>query len=322
MIKQVKIGITFGDPSGIGPEIIAKAIPRIGHLGELTIIGDRWVFSKVNKLQIAISDAQRGKLRFMDLNNVDRKSFRFGKVKAEYGRASLEYLDKAIGMSRHKEIDCLVTAPVSKEAISLTGKKFTGHTEYLKNATGTHDIVMMLVNKYLKISLMTRHVALSKVADMITAPALAKTIMITRKALQESFGIRKPSLVVCGLNPHASDNGVIGNQESMVITPALKILKKKTGCISGPISADVALAGVLEKRFDAAIAMYHDQALIALKISDKHSGVNLSLGLPFIRTSPLHGTAFDLAGKDSASPDSFIEACRLAVKCTLNQRKV
>jgi 4-hydroxythreonine-4-phosphate dehydrogenase len=255
------------------------------------------------------------------LNNVSHKNFAFGKLKAEYGRASIEYLDKAMELIRKKQIDCLVTCPISKEAINLAGFRYSGHTEYFTERTQTKNTVMMLLNKQLKFSLVTRHIPLKAVSGAINKDRLYQTIYITHGALKTLFFIKNPRIVVLGLNPHASDNGIIGKEENQLIKPLLNKLKKKIRVLDGPLSSDVAIAKARQKAYDCVIAMYHDQALIPLKLGGVNTGVNLTLGLPFVRTSPLHGTAFDIAGSNLAKPDSLIEAIKLAIKCTQNLRK-
>jgi 4-hydroxythreonine-4-phosphate dehydrogenase len=308
----------MGDPSGIGPAIAFKAVNKLEGLADFVIIGDRWVFEKA--LKQAARKAQNYK--FIDLKNVSPRSFKFGKVSAEYGRASIEYLDKALELINYQQIDCLVTSPVSKESINKAGAKFSGHTEYLSQRSNCKDLVMMLLNRALRFSLVTRHTSLKSVSLKLREDNLCKTIFLTYESLKRLFLIKSPRIVVCGLNPHASDNGLIGQEEFKVIKPALEKLKSKIRNLSGPISADVAVERAYRQEFDCVIAIYHDQALIPLKLLGKDTGVNLTLGLPFVRTSPLHGTAFDIAKRPSlANPNSLIEAIRLAVKCTLNLRK-
>jgi len=302
----------MGDPSGVGSEIIIKALSNnlIKEKADFVVIGDRWVFGRSQDYE------------FVDLNNVNRKNFRFGKIKAEYGRAAIEYLDRALELIKNKEIDCLVTSPVSKEAINLAGFSFTGHTEYLARHLACKDFVMMLLNGDLRISLVTRHIPLRSVSLTLNREKLYKTILITHSALKNIFLIKRPRIVVCGLNPHASDNGLMGNEEQTVILPVIKKISGRLSAeIDGPISADVAISKTKARLYHCAIAMYHDQALIPLKLFSAHNGVNLTLGLPLVRTSPLHGTAFDIAGRNLADPNSLIEAIKLAVKCTLNLKK-
>jgi len=317
---KIKVGITIGDPSGIGPAITLKAIKKLKGLAEFVVIGDSWVFNRVTK---SPSHQVTG-LKFIDLNNVCHKDFSFGKIRPKYGKASIEYLDKALELIKRGEIDCLVTCPISKEAVNLAGiKGFLGHTEYLARHTNTKEFVMMLLNGNLRFSLLTRHIPLKKVSKEINEDLIYKTVILTHRSLIETFGIKKPRLVVCGINPHASDNGLIGKEENKVIKPALERLRNRFMMhIDGPLSADVAIFKANSKEYDCVIVMYHDQALIPLKLRGFDTAVNITLGLPFIRTSPLHGTAFDIAGDFRlANPNSLIEAIKVAVKCTPNLKK-
>jgi 4-hydroxythreonine-4-phosphate dehydrogenase len=329
--SKIRVGITIGDPAGIGPAIAAKAVHALKGTAEFVVIGDAWVFGKVTKSQSqhpAISDwpvrACARKVtgpRFIDLKNVSQKEFKFGKMKAEYGRASLEYLDKALELIRAGEIDCLVTCPVSKEAINKAGYRFSGHTEYLAEKTSCQETVMMLLNSRLRFSLVTRHIPLAAVSRQLNSQKLRTVIRMTACALKEIFSVRIPRIVVCGLNPHASDGGCFGREEQEVIRPVVRSMKKKTGGLEGPIPADTAIARAYSRLYDAVIAMYHDQALIPLKLSGDPGGVNLTLGLPFIRTSPLHGTAFDIAKHPrQADPRSLIAAIHWAIRCASNQK--
>ena len=316
-LTKIKVGLTIGDPSGIGPAITLKALDKLKGLADFVVIGDSWVLN-----QISEDRRQRTESRFIDLNNVPHNNFAFGKVRAEYGKASIGYLDKALELLNNKEIDCLVTAPISKEAINLAGFLYGGHTEYFIKKTGSKDVVMMLLNDKLRFSLVTRHIPLSKVALSLSKEKLYKNIRVTCSSLQRIFGIKEPRIVICGVNPHASDNGLIGNEENTVIKPCLKQMKHIKAKIDGPLPSDVAIHRAANGQYDCVIAIYHDQALIPLKLTGAKTGVNLTLGLPFIRTSPLHGTAFDIA-KDPklADPSSLIAAVKLAIKCVSNLKK-
>ncbi|MEW5758125.1 MAG: 4-hydroxythreonine-4-phosphate dehydrogenase PdxA [Candidatus Omnitrophota bacterium] len=315
MIKP-RIIITMGDPSGIGPEVIFKGLnnPGIAKLAEFAVIGDRWAFNK------AKSEKRKAKnFKFIDLNNVPRNNFKFGKVDARYGRASFEYLELAVKLIKEKKADCLVTAPVDKEAVNKAGIKFNGHTEYLAGKFNIKDFLMMLIVGKYYFTLVTRHVALKDVSKQLTQSNIFKTIIITNQSLKKIFNIKKPRICVCGLNPHASDGGIFGDEEKKVITPAIIQAKNKGCLVYGPIPADSAVKELVrEKKYDVLVAMYHDQALIPLKILGYEQGVNFTCGLPFIRTTPLHGTAFDIAGKNKANPGSIIEAIKLAVETYCN----
>jgi 4-hydroxythreonine-4-phosphate dehydrogenase len=312
----VKVGITMGDPSGVGAAIALKALSELRGRAEFVVIGDRWVFE-----QCAVRSAQRTVKDVIDLKNVQHKGFKFGQVRAEYGRAAMEYLDKAMELWSQGQIDCLVTCPISKEAINLAGFNYSGHTEYFLEKSGSGFAVMMLLNRSLKFSLVTRHIPLKEVAR-ISQEDIRKNISTVAHSLKRLFKIENPRLVVCGLNPHASDNGLIGDEENRIIKPALKKLKDIPARIAGPLSADTAIARALAGGYDCVIAMYHDQALIPLKLFGNDAGVNLTLGLPFVRTSCLHGTAFDIAANPkNINPGSLIAAVKTAIVCTQNLKK-
>ena len=326
--SKIRVGLTIGDPAGIGPAITLKTLKILQGKAHFTVIGDGFVLAKAARaLRIKPRNVTAGNypsIELIDLNNVKRERFVFGKVSAQNGKASLEYLDKAVELLRKRKIDCLVTCPISKEAINLTGSKFHGHTEYLADKFNRKDLIMMLINDKFKFSLLTRHIPLKDVCARITRGKLENNILNTIKGLKRLFLIRNPRIVVCAVNPHASDNGVIGTEELRVIKPAIKSLRKKCAgaAIIGPLSADVAISQAAKGSFDCVIALYHDQALIPLKLTGFDNGINFTLGLPFVRTSPLHGTAFDLAAKPAmANPDSLIAAVKFAIKCTLNQKK-
>lgn len=318
--SKIRVGLTIGDPSGIGSAITLKALKILKDKADFTVIGDRFVLTKAAKiLKLGYWPA-----KFIDLNNVNEKKFQFGKSNAQNGKASLEYLDTAWELLKRHKIDCLVTCPISKKAINLAGAKFSGHTEYLAKKSGSRNLVMMLLNDKIRFSLVTRHVALKEVCTKFTRKNLEENISSTIRGLQLLFLIKEPKIVVCGVNPHASDNGVIGTEEQNIITPAIKDLRKKFKgvTIDGPFGADIAISQATKGKFDCVVAAYHDQALIPLKLTDFDSGVNLTLGLPFVRTSPLHGTAFDIAQKPAlANPSSLASAIELAIKCTLNQKR-
>lgn len=315
---SIRIGITMGDPSGIGPEIIAKAIPSITRMGQVVVIGDGWVFERVCRFARIPHGCS---FDFIEMANVPRKAFAFGKIRREYGKASLQYVDEAVELLGQGFLDCLVTCPVSKEAVSLSNPGFRGHTEYLAHKANIASTVMMLLNSRLKFGLVTTHLPLGGVPAALSPKKIRDTVIMTAGALREWFGVKHPVLGVAGLNPHGSDNGLIGTEERSVIAPAIKRISSKMCRVIGPLPADTCCAEALAGGYDAVIAMYHDQALIPLKITEPHGGVNLTVGLPYVRTSPLHGTAFDIAGKGKALAGSFIAAVETACRCARYQRK-
>ena len=285
--EKPRIAITMGDPSGIGPEVTLKALasPEVKGLADFLVIGE--------------TSAPKG---------------------TSGGKASLEYIDKALELAMAGEVDAIVTAPVSKAAIREAGiKGFQGHTEYFAERTGTKKFVMMFVGKEMKVALVTRHVSLRSVPAILNSGMICDTITLTDKYLKRYFRIKSPRIGVCGLNPHAGEEGSFGNEEYKIIRPAIKKASKSVKNIYGPLPADVVFYDALKNKYDVVIAMYHDQGLAPFKTLYFNSGVNLTLGLPFIRTSPDHGTAFGIAGKGIADPTSMIEAislaCRLAKKC-------
>jgi 4-hydroxythreonine-4-phosphate dehydrogenase len=318
--SKIRVGLTIGDPSGIGPAIALAALDKLKNKAEFTVIGDAAVLSRAAKilhLRFPVNNV-------VDLKNVPQKGFAFGKLQTRNDCASLEYLDAALGLWNEKKIDCLVTCPVSKEAINLSGLEFSGHTEYLAQKTGSRDPVMLLLNDRLRFSLLTRHLPLEKVSAALRGENLEGIILNTLKGLKEFFLIKKPRLAFCGVNPHASDNAGPGREEQEIIMPLIKKINKQTGSPAGILlPADTAIARAYQGRYDCVIAAYHDQALIALKLTGFDRGVNLTLGLPVVRTSPLHGVAFDIAAQPAkACPGSLIAAISLAIQCTLNQKKV
>ena len=311
---RIKVGLTIGDPSGIGPAITVKAISKLAGSADFIIIGDLSVLKKIPNFSLLPKNG----VKIIDLKNINREKFKFGKIKSEYGRASVEYLDKALQLIKEDKIDCLVTCPISKEAINKAGFKYSGHTEYFIKKTRAKQVVMMLLNKDLKFSLITRHLAIKALPRALKSDEIFDLTHVTYLSLKNIFRISNPRIVLCGLNPHASDNGLIGDEEEKIIKPAVKRLKKIFKRVEGPFSPDVDIYKELNGEYYAVMAMYHDQALIPLKITGMDTGVNISLGLPFIRTSPLHGTAFDIASNYKlANPDSLISAIKLAVKCAL-----
>lgn len=306
----------MGDPSGIGPEIIVKALSdkRISRLCNITVIGDYFTIEKSKK-----DLGSKPELSLLDLSNVPQNNFSYGQHRPSFGRAAVEYIDRAVTMLKRREADALVTAPINKASVRSAGfNDFEGHTEYLAAKTDTKEFAMMFVGKKLKIALVTRHIALKDVPSSISTDSVHKAIMLTANYLRKYFKIKDPKIGVAGLNPHAGDNGLFGDEEAKVIMPGIKLSLGDIKNIYGPISPDAIFYEALRGKFDAVIAMYHDQGLTPFKMLYFRDGVNLTLGLPFIRTSPDHGTAFDIAGKGIADPASMKEAILLACRLSEN----
>lgn len=317
-MAKIRCAITMGDPAGIGAEVIIKALsrPEVRRLADFVVIGDRQVFKKCQ-----VSGIRRQDFTLIDLENVPRKGFAFGKVRPEYGKAAMEYLQKGLELIKSRRIDCLVTAPLNKQAVSLSGYHFSGQSEYIARAFRVKDAAMMLFNKKLRVVLVTTHIPLKAVAKRLSAGKIFKVISTTASGLKSLFGIKKPKLSLCGLNPHASDNGVMGNEENELIIPAIRMAKRNGIIVGGPYPADAIFHKAISANVDCIVCMYHDQGLIPLKLSGFQDAVNITLGLPFVRTSPGHGTAFDIAGKNQADPASMMRAIRAAVLCTQNLKR-
>jgi 4-hydroxythreonine-4-phosphate dehydrogenase len=317
-MSKIKIGITIGDPSGIGPEVVVKSLDRLNAPRDcqIFVFGDEIALLKNGFKRIS------HKFNLIDIGFIQKSEFEFGKLSSRFGKASFLYLKKAVEFLKDGSIDCIVTAAVSKEAISLNKIKFCGHTEFLASAFKVKDFVMMFVADRLKISLITRHIALRDVCKTIDRRSIGMNISITLDALKRYFGIKNPRIAVTGLNPHASEDGLMGNEERRIISPVINQLRRKSKLIFGPLPADTVFNRALNKEFDAVICMYHDQGLIPFKMLYFNEGVNLTLGLPFIRTSCVHGTAFEIAGRNKADYRSMLSAIKLAYKLTKNRKRI
>lgn len=315
----------MGDPSGIGPEVLVKSLARVGQSarGPFLVIGDHFVLSKIIKdlrLRLAVNrikdvsapSLKKGAVNLLDLENVSPGGFSYGKDHPRYGKAALEYIDRAVALLTSGASDALVTAPVNKSTIARAGAEFVGHTEYLARKAGVRKFAMMLIGGDLRVVLVTRHVPLKDVPGNLSEDAISDTIGLTYEALRTQFGIRAPRIGVAGLNPHAGDAGKFGHEEEDIIRPAVERSSRTIPGITGPRPPDVIFYEAYHKRYDAVVAMYHDQGLIPLKMLYFEEGVNCTLGLPFVRTSPDHGTAFDIAGRGIANPRSMQEAMRTA----------
>jgi 4-hydroxythreonine-4-phosphate dehydrogenase len=309
MSNKPKIGITMGDPNGISPEIVVKAV----NAGEVTDVCSPIIYGSREVLESAAS------LTGMKLNCRIFDPFKYGtgdlkpcRVDRKAGEASLAYIREAVKAAVSGEIDAIVTAPISKESTHLAGSKFPGHTEMLKELTGANDAVMMFEGGNFRVVLVTIHTALREVPKLITKESVLSVINITYRALVNQFRIKDPKLVVCGLNPHAGESGAFGDEEIVHIAPAVAEARKLGVTVTGPLPADTLFYYANQGKWDAVVAMYHDQGLIPFKMVSFNVGVNMTLGLPIIRTSPDHGTAFNIAWKGVADPSSMIAAVKLA----------
>ncbi len=325
--KKPIIAVTMGDPAGIGPEIVMKAFTRHRDWrASFLVIGDAFVMNetaktlgyrkKIGTATIFSSTekaVKNGRCPYLiDLKNVDRKNFRFGQTDASCGKAAIEYINKAVDLIKVGAADALVTAPISKEAINLAGFNWPGHTEYLAYLSDTKRFCMMLAGGPLRVVLATRHIALKDICKRLNSKEIYEAIALTYDLLKKQFRIKDPKIAVSALNPHAGEGGLFSDEEKRVILPAIKKAAGASIKVIGPLAADSLFYHAYRGAFDAEIVMYHDQGLIPLKMIARDSAVNITLGLPFVRTSPAHGTAFDIAGKNKANPSSMIEAIRMA----------
>lgn len=319
-----KIAITMGDPAGVGPEIIVKALycAEIRNLCSPVVVGDRVVIEEALSLlklpvklrlikspEEAVSDM--GSIELIDIGVI--KKFEKGKPTAENGRSCVSYVKKAVALALNKEVDAIVTAPVSKEALKMAGVRWPGHTEMLAELTGAEDYAMMLTGGTLRVILVTIHTPLKSVPDMIKKERVLKTIRLAKKAC-DMLGIKNPRIAAAGLNPHAGESGIFGDEEIKEIIPAIEGAKKQGISVTGPHPPDTIFHKAYKGEVDIIVCMYHDQGLIPLKMIAFEEGVNVTIGLPIIRTSPDHGTAYDIAWKGIANPSSMLEAIKMAAR--------
>ena len=308
MEQITRIGITLGDPAGIGPEIVAATLADAPEVvrRRLVVYGDR---APLERGARAIGAALPVDVAIIGEGLGDGAVS--GAPDARTGAAQVGYLEAAAAAAARGELAAIVTAPISKTWARRAGFAFPGHTEMLASRLGVRDVVMMFVGPRLKVALATVHVALHDVARTLTTAGLRTTLELVARSLVTDFAIAAPRIGVVGLNPHAGEGGLLGAEERDVIGPALGALPPAT--LVGPLVPDAAFRALVEGRYDAAVAMYHDQGLIPVKLIDFDEAVNVTLGLPIVRTSPDHGTAYDIAGTGRARPISMQRALAVAV---------
>ena len=335
---KTRIAITLGDPAGIGPEVALKAVSTLprNFRYQILLLGPKSFYSKLArelKLNLRFKELNRhskprrgeeshhdgGVLCFFK-GNFPKKIVRGRSIRRQTV-ATVRSIELAVKLAMNGEIAAIVTPPINKAGLKKAGFDIPGHTEYLAKLSNTRRYEMMLVGGGLRVVLVTRHTPLKDVPKKITAQRVEETILLADLELRKSFGIQRPRLVVCGLNPHAGEQGNLGLEENETITPAVRSAQKKTNAlIAGPLSPDVLFHDAYQGRYDAEICMYHDQGLIPLKMVSRGSGVNVTLGLPFVRTSPDHGTGYDIAHKLIADPGSMIEALKLAARLSYHRK--
>lgn len=331
MSERIKVGITQGDVNGIGYEVILKtfADPTMFEFCTPVVYGSpkvatyhrKTVESQTNfNVVSSAADAQPDRLNLVDCNSEDVK-VDFGQPTQESGTAAFQALERCVKEYREGKIDVIVTAPINKKTIHSEAFNFPGHTEYIEAQLGEgQKALMILMNSSLRVALATVHEPIAKVAQMLTKDGIKEKLAILNTSLKQDFGIEIPRIAVLALNPHASDDGLIGKEENEIIKPAIdEMVKEKVHCF-GPFPADGFFGSGEYRKFDAVLAMYHDQGLIPLKTMDMDGGVNFTAGLPVVRTSPDHGTAYDIAGQGVASEESMRQAIYSAIDIIRSRR--
>lgn len=305
------VALTIGDPAGIGPEVVIKALadPQLAPLAHWIVVGDARVLERTEEvIGLTLQSAEIRDIQAL----ADLEEFRIGQLDARCGAAAVEYVRIATEMCLGGAADAMVTAPLNKEAVTLSGRPFSGHTEYIAQLCGAADSRMLLFSERLATVHVTTHVALRNACDLST-PRILRTIELGDQAMK-SLGFERPRIAVCGLNPHAGEHGLFGSEDELLIWPAIEAARGRGILCSGPHAGDTIFLQASRGAYDLVIAMYHDQGHIPMKLIDFEGTVNISLGLPIIRTSVDHGTAFDIAGKNQADPHSMKQAMRVAVR--------
>jgi 4-hydroxythreonine-4-phosphate dehydrogenase len=300
------VAITMGDPSGVGAEVVLKALvdPELTTLAKWVVVGDTRILKMTGQItNVTVRDVKS----LGSLND-----FEFGKLDARYGQAAVDYVRVATEMCLSHEAHAMVTAPLNKEAVTLSGRQFSGHTEYIAELCGATDSRMLLASEILSTVHVSTHVPLRQACELDTARIL-RTIELGDGAMK-LLGFARPRVAVCGLNPHAGEHGLFGTEDAYFITPAIEQARQKGIDCSGPHAGDTIFLQASRGAYDLVVAMYHDQGHIAMKLLDFAGTVNISLGIPIIRTSVDHGTAFDIAGKNKADAHSMKQAMRMAAR--------
>ena len=329
--NKIKIGITQGDVNGIGYEVILKTFedPTILELCTPIVYGSPKVMTyhrKALELETSFSiinsasEAVHGRLNVVNCCN-DEVKVELGKPSQESGKAAFDALERAMEEYKNGLYDVLVTAPIHKQMIQSDSFTFPGHTEYIEQSVGDGaKALMILANETLRVALVTGHVPVAKLSSLLTQELIQEKLALFNTSLKQDFGIGAPRIAVLALNPHAGDGGVIGTEEETIITPVIKAMREEGVICFGPYPADGFMGSGAYSHFDGVLAMYHDQGLTPFKVLAMDNGVNFTAGLPLVRTSPDHGTAFDIAGKGEASADSFRQALYMAIDIHRNRK--
>lgn len=318
------LAVTLGDPAGTGPELILKALAHseIRRIARLVVIGDAATLNRAQRFtgttltiqsisDISAARFQENEIDVLDLKNVDATRHRLGQVDAMCGQAAYEAIRSATELALAKQVNAIVTSAINKAALNAAGHHFDGHTGLLAHLCGTPGAVMMLVADKLRVSHVSTHVSLREAIDRVRPERIVRVLQLTHAALRR-LGIKQPRLAVAGLNPHAGEGGLFGDEEEKFISPAIAQARTQGLDVQGPFAGDTIFFRTLQGEFDGAIAMFHDQGHVAAKMLGIWRGVNVTLGLPIIRTSVEHGTDFANAGTGRGDPRSLVEALKLA----------
>ncbi len=326
-LKLPKIGITMGDPVGIGPEIVLSAHKnfKLHSFCNPVVLGDAGLLETLihktdSSLELNILKPESeiigepGILNLINLSALNHTDLTWGVPTKETGAAMISYIKAAAEYAMNGTTDAMTTSPVTKTAMKLGGSLFHGHTEYLAHLTGTDNFRMMMAGDKLKIVLVTIHIPLKDVSEALTLSGILDTIVMTNNSLKRHFGIKNPRIAVAGFNPHAGEQAMFGSEENEIIIPAVNKARESGIYTEGPFPPDTVYKKATDGHFDSVISMYHDQGLIPFKMVHFEDGVNTTLGLPIIRTSVDHGTAYDIAGKGIANPQSLVAAIKMAAE--------
>lgn len=320
------IAIPLGDVAGVGPEIVVKSLvdTKVVEAAQCVIVGDKTIVDQAIKIvgadlkvkvieNPAQGDYNQGILNLIDLHNVDMNQFEFGKVSGMCGKAAYEFIAKSIELAMNKEVDAVATTPINKESLKAGDIHYIGHTEMFGALTHTKDPLTLFETNGLRVFFLTRHVSLRQMLDMITEERITDYIVRCQEALKK-LGVEEGTMAVAGLNPHSGEHGLFGDEEVNVITPTVEKMKAKGYPVVGPIGADSVFHQAAIGRYNSVLSLYHDQGHIATKTLDFERTIAITAGMPILRTSVDHGTAFDIAGKNIVSEVSMVEAILLAAK--------
>ena len=332
-MKKPLIAVPIGDPAGVGPEIVAKSVASgdVFEAADCVIVGDKTIIENAIKIvgedltvhvisEPEEGDYRKGILNLIDLGNVDMAKFEFGKVNGMCGKAAYEYIAKCIELANEGKVDAVATTPINKESLRAGGINYIGHTEIFGALTETEDPLTMFETNGMRVFFLTRHVSLREMLDMITKDRIIDYVKRCMKAL-EKLGVTDGTMAIAGLNPHSGEHGLFGWEEVNEIMPAIEELQAEGYKVVGPIGADSVFHQAAQGRYNSVLSLYHDQGHIATKTLDFEKTIAITNGMPILRTSVDHGTAFDIAGKGIVSAVSMIEAILLAAKYAPNFTK-